>query len=711
MKCFCHKNQHQPQRYRKMKFKNNKYPNITDLIADEDIKAIINAIMDAHDSNPHKYDYKVFSQRNTYLSRRYIHNYDEFLKNIKQMAFQEYEELQKSIKEAEENRDEEKLLEYMFGLELDTPEEFERGIMEYITDLIIKRAEIIIKKRSLLRLKKGELVDFSKCTKVYPFYNNIEFYKDGGWGIANKKGIVLLKNNLEERPSKISRSVNHKRLLYLDVMRDIDTGLYGVVSLNSYKTCIPFSYDNINICISRDNNCLIDEIDDFYWKPIEEDTNMHSCKKHNSGKHIFFIVHKNNKCGCYSYKGEKLIECKYDEITVENKFIECSRDGEYKMSDYYLEMGETKYEYWGGVKDLYDTNGQLIIGGYKFLIPHYDYMEFLINSNYLIVDNDFKSLLKINDEFFKIPIGTIYDTPKIKKTIPSQYLFNKKVDLSGIYDGFIYLMDCNCEEYIIPDYVMLGFSSHEEINKYTFKYNTYIQEFRIPPMNGESCEEIDRDLESRQHDLNRQHLYERYIIDNKITIIKISKDRTILWKTIVNEIGKTNWGYKLYRIGAKCGFYTEKFLYKAEFSAISIDGNENEFYVAKITSKYNISECTSLFDNPNYNPDTGQVILYFKVINNTMIKVQDDWRVFNPKEFNWFPKSFKDENGLIEEEEYYYDNYEEEWTDEDGWDAMTDENMETIQVQGGILRHGDSKKLSFHKACGNKTIAGYEEIS
>lgn len=677
-----------------MKFNNNKYPNITDLIADEDIKAIINTIMEAHDSNPYKHDYKDFFQRNTYLSRRYIHNYDELVKNIEQMAFQKYEELQKSIKEAEESCDEEKLLVYMFSLESDTPEEYERGIMEYITDLIIKRAEITIKKRSLLRLKKGELVDFSKCTKVYPFHNNVEFYKDGGWGIANKKRIVLLKNNLEEQPSKINE--NYIRRSKFNIIRDIDTGLYGVISFISYKTYIPFVYDRINVCFRNDSNST-----DDYWGDVKEEKNI-------SEKHFFFIVYKKEKCGCFDYKGTKILNCvftsidlifvgkhilevkkndkigfcnckgekiidfKYDKVDIVNNLIECSRDGEYMLSDDYWETGITKYNYCGGVKDLYDTNGKLIIGGYIFFVPHYKYMMFLINSGYLIVDNELKSILKINGKFLKIPTGTIFDTKQKKETIPSQYLFNKKVDLSGIYDGFIYLMDCNCEEYIIPDYVRLGFSSHEEINKYTFKYNTYIQEFRIPPMNGESCEEIDRDLESRRHDLNRQHLYERYIIDNKITIIKISKDRTILWKTIVNEIGKTNWGYKLYRKGAKCGFYTEEFLYKAEFSAISIDGNENEFYVAKITSKYNISECTSLFDNPNYNPDTGQVILYFKVINNTMIKVQDDWRVFNPKELNWFPKSFKDENGLIEEEEYYYDNYEEEWTDEDGWDAMTD---------------------------------------
>lgn len=96
---------------------------------------------------------------------------------------------------------------------------------------------------------------------------------------------------------------------------------------------------------------------------------------------------------------------------------------------------------------------------------------------------------------------------------------------------------------------------------------------------------------------------------------------------------------------------------------------------------------------------------------NKMIKLKDDWRVFNPKSYDWFPTSFECKNDIFEEEHYLLDNYEEECTDEDGWDAMMDGKYGDYPGIEWAPEAWGFKNLSFHKPCGNKTIAGYEENS
>jgi hypothetical protein len=59
--------------------------------------------------------------------------------------------------------------------------------------------------------------------------------------------------------------------------------------------------------------------------------------------------------------------------------------------------------------------------------------------------------------------------------------------------------------------------------------------------------------------------------------------------------------------------------------------------------------------NPNYIQHMGYTIQYFELLaDGTLVKLQDDWNIFCPKDYKWFPFNFKSKNGLVDE---IYDDY------------------------------------------------------
>jgi hypothetical protein len=83
--------------------------------------------------------------------------------------------------------------------------------MEYIKEEIYSslitffesKANKILYNREHLRIPVGATIDFKECMLSNNYMGKVEFYKDGGWGIAEENGTVVVKNHLTRQPSKI----------------------------------------------------------------------------------------------------------------------------------------------------------------------------------------------------------------------------------------------------------------------------------------------------------------------------------------------------------------------------------------------------------------------------------------------------------------------------------------------------------------------------
>ena len=193
--------------------------------------------------------------------------------------------------------------------------------------------------------------------------------------------------------------------------------------------------------------------------------------------------------------------------------------------------------------------------------------------------------------------------------IPSEFLLSHQVDLSDLYEGFIYLKDFN------------------------FK--------------GE-C-----------------------ICKNKstITILKLNENKEIAWTEYVNAILESDYDIHIYRKGGKYGVFGETILKPAMYDAISRETLDDKIYVAVFENRQDSRTLEP--DNPNYDSCFGIFIRYYTIeMNGELVRVEDNWNVFNPRECKWYPYDFI--NKHYREEIDDFSRSETEWTDEDSWDAMTD---------------------------------------
>lgn len=305
----------------------------------------------------------------------------------------------------------------------------------------------------------------------------------------------------EELPgmSRICREFDSHFKYYTDslVLAKYDNK-YGFINLNGY-ICIPFKYDEIedredesfNVRIEENwgvlhrdgkelpaikyadklpqnfDGCIVkDQISDCFGilnASGEEDipTVYEHLEIPERNKNIIFFGFggcidniKNNffsnisygTWGCLRKSGEKIIDAKYDCFKLQGKYILGGRDG-FMLGEGHLGLNESEYS---GVYDLFDSDGTLLIGGFRefkldtfhnlFMFkfggywrqdcedydewgnPIFDYSYYFEkgNSRWLIVDHDFKSImLQKNGEkkSFLHHLGTITKNKEKGRTV------------------------------------------------------------------------------------------------------------------------------------------------------------------------------------------------------------------------------------------------------------------------------------------------------
>lgn len=469
------------------------------------------------------------------------------------------------------------------------------------------------------------------------FIGKIEFYKDGGWGIGNEEGLVVVKNHLKEQPSKSKPLFNRSNTPFR-IIQDTDTKKLGVLSLSTFIETIHCHYNKIVAL-------------EFYEGSI---------------KHYYIKVEKHGKWGCFDENCALIIDCMYDDIHLTNGFLECTRNGEYLMFDTLNNKGyDSILE---GKKDLYNGEGILLLGGYNNLVVGYDYLQFYFGTYYehynveeidsygypymlsklrlnyehslcLLLDKDFKTIIQNEKGFYKIPKGIVIDSlEKLQLIVPPGLLFKYRVDLSHFNNGFIYLHNFYGEEYFIPYYIAYGYDSPKDMENYPY----YI---------------------------DRNDIYKD---DEIVTIVRLNEERVIVWEDNVNEVDVSSFNLT-YRRSNKVGVYNENGLGKSLYDAITIDNKTGKTYIAMINRN---SSPKNELNNPNYVHSKGYSIEYYGISNDgKYCRIEDNWKIFNPSEYKWFPEFFKEDNELTDfyiGSCYPSEDNDYEWTDEDSWDAMTD---------------------------------------
>jgi hypothetical protein len=595
-----------------------KFKNIAEIIPNEDVNRMIDVMIDNCDISNNFIDYDNIGG----FIESHVHSKD-FFAIIERTIYEEYEkpnsQYSKVFSVIEYNVEfENELLacENEKNAEKEKVSFLRNEIYRDIIKSIEKTAREKRKNRLYFRLNVGDKVDFNSCTLQEVILEKNWFYKDGGWGVANSEGFVIVRNHLVQKPEWNSVLFDDKKTRYIKI-QDRDTGLYGVLSLESYKEVIHCLYDEIN-CVS-------------YW---DRDSKKYVLK-----------VKKNDKWGCYDDNCTFIIDCKYDDIHIIGGWIECCRDGSLLYSEYDYEKYESIYN---GLKDLYTTEGILLLGGYNhFEYDYKRYFKFYFGIQYeeysirksdsygneielcnyrlnyndslcIVLDDHFRSIIKNNGKYVQIPRGITFNSrQELCLYFPNEVLFNGHVELSD-FNRFIYITKRNGEKYVVSDYVE-GFTAEilGEIVKQEAHWNDILIE------------------------------------DDEVLIIRLLEDGSMSWRLKVNEIGPTYSGGRLFRQGKKVGFFSWIGVSSELYSAITVDFQDKKTYVAKIV--YQSGNQNGKQWNPNFIPFKQQVIQYFELLENGELKrMKDDWKEFNPKKHKWFPQDFLYDNRIIED---YSDSY------------------------------------------------------
>ena len=597
------------------------------------------------------------------------------------MILIEYEEAKESAKSGIFT------LEYFYGFHESTYEEYKRRkrdkIFESLLDYLNTESKKITYNREHLRIPESASIDFKECMLSNKYLGKVEFYKDGGWGIAEEDGTVLVKNHLTTQPSKtysLYCGVSHINTPYR-IIQDRDTNKYGVLSYESFHETIHCLYDKI-------------EVVDFYKK---------------STRHFFIKAMKNKKWGCFDERCALIIDFEYDQIQLVNGFLEGVKDAEYLLNDSLYEGQKTNVI--KGKRFLYNDEGILLIGGYDNLFQVFNCREFYFGTSYeyydveetdfydrsclvskvrlnfqkskcLVLDNEFKTIINNGKGVFRMPKGHTFNSlEQLERLVPSDYLLSYNVDLSDLNSGFIFLNNYNGEQYIVPEYIEMGFDTPEEHYDFVasqIKYNNEIRE-RAQDLFGDVSEETKKDkpFDSPEYTDFSDYSYENnkdlFVDDSVVTIIKLNDNKEIEWIDYANEIVEKMFYPHIYRKGNKYGFFDWNGLKPALYDSISRESPDHKTYVASF--EFGHEHNSDNTHNPNYIYERCLYIHYYLVDENeNYVKLEDDWKVFNPRECKWYPYDFITR---------YYGDYDEgpsghwhergcEWTDEDAWDAMTD---------------------------------------
>lgn len=594
-----------------------------------------------YDTNTNNHD---FWNSSKYLVEKYFSLSPDFYDILEKIAKENYERLHVSC----------------FDDEKEDYSSEKARIFDSICDYLVSEARKISENREQLRIPVGCSVDFKECVYAYKYLNKTEFYKDGGWGIAEEDGTVIVKNHLLKQPSNIYPLIENAKCPYC-IIQDRDTKKFGVLSRLTFHEAIHCQYDKIEV------------IKYFKAQTI----------------HFILKVLKNERIGCFDENCALLVECKYDDIVLNNGYLECIRDGNYLIYD---TLGKNSFDsILEGKKDLYDVEGTLLLGGYDHLEVETDIFKFYFGTTYkdyyveetdiydqpyklsklrldyqnslcLVLDKNFKTIIKNKNGYYQLRKGRIINSKEeLIGIVPSAFLFKYKVDLSELTDGFIYLHDDNAEQYLIPRYIIEDLNSPEELDELRNR------EF-----------ELDRLLSpSDSSDLPPALLYDDfadvYNEDSIVTIIKLSNDNEVDWVEYVNEINTIFYTTRIFRKGRKYGLYDIDGLKPALYDAVTRNTPDGKMYVALLERcQDKIMQAST---NPNYSRRANRYIRYYRLgEDGTLTRIEDDWETFNPAKCDWCPSEFLDLYCDYSGESYggRYENDGHEWTDEDAWDAMTD---------------------------------------
>lgn len=629
-----------------------KYKYIAECISGSDIEEIIGAMIDNYDTNAMCYD----RQKAAAFFESHVHDNEIFnmiectaLKEIKDFSKDNWEVSLDDIGDEELYFDSHKV-----------------QIFISILDIIER---IAMQKRSgrfFSRLNIGEKVDFKSCVLYSPFNRKVEFCKDGGWGIAENDGVVLVKNHLTQKPSQLNSFLYVNSQKYC-LIQDRDTELYGLLSMESFKEVVHCLYQNI-------------ELIEYKKGKIQK---------------AFFKVKRDNNWGCIDDKFMCVVECKYADINLTSNYIECCRDGQILWDE--IKWAQYK-DLYVGKKDLYDFYGNFLIGGYDLLQMKYDsYFLFYWGTKYeeyqsieegwdetycsltryrlnyddafcLILDKQFKSVIDspLGNQSFK---GVLLNSKDALLSFASlEILFKYEI---SIYDNHLnYLIDNPVD---IVD--ILGESCTEE-DSYLFvkQVRGRIEEYYIPP----KYMKYSYMFPVNSH-LNVIEFYNKSVVvqNQQIIISSYSCDHKLIWKGLADEIGLFLFP-RVFRLGDKCGFFSNNYYGEAKYDGISFNSTKDHIYVALI-DELDYNKLIDEKSNPNIIHELGIRICYYELRQDEILEqLPDNWDVFNPTKHLWFPKSFpmnfymNMDNNISSSVHDSYNGYTDEWTDEDSWDAMTD---------------------------------------
>ena len=559
-----------------------------------------------------------------------------------------------------------------------------------------------MKENSQNRHHVGDTIDFALCDESKKVFNHIFFKKDGGWGIANKNGEVIISNHLTT-PFGSQMGIIDDSLM---IEKDIDTGLYGVISRKYAKEVIPFEYTFIESIKVEYPSGLTEkrrrelpfgieegEEQQFYDAPIMKNELLFLVNK---GGHFSKVkdgfnykeIINGGLWGLYKESGNMLIGVRYYDIRISRQFIECISSDDFLYNDYdYDTYGSIlSYRQYIGKIDLFTIEGDFIVGGVDIVTYHGDYIKLYIGIDYekitetrqekcfdgfvysfdlfhnkpkvdnsacLILDKRFKPLLKADSYWFekKFHIGmTFKGKEDFCNRLAGEIILNGcSVDMQSINKGLLFL-EFPDEQFFITEFK----SESKEFQSINFCCDG--QSEYVDFLNGK---------------------WEDQLIEEKVcVIVKLSDDGSILWSHRVNEVGMDECNINMfYREGVKVGIFTENGFRKSMYSAISKKRQSNGKLIVAIKENTN----QDIPFNPNYNHFDNSIIRYYEINEKEeMIKIEDNWNIFDPRKYNWFPEKFKEENHLF----YDYENYEDGNNCTSGWTRQELEDAADIAYEG-----------------------------
>ena len=178
-----------------------------------------------------------------------------------------------------------------------------------------------------------------------PFkYDKVEEREDGlfdvcineAWGVLDISGKEIVKVKYAEKiPIDFDKHI----------VKELSTGCLGILDElgNEY---VPTIYEHLMFADEKDSDFVF-----FGFHGYEDDES-----------NFFSGKISNGVWGCLNSRGERIIDAKYDCFKIQDGFILGGRDGRMLGEG---QHGHTYYENeYGGVYDLYDFSGHLIIGGF-----------------------------------------------------------------------------------------------------------------------------------------------------------------------------------------------------------------------------------------------------------------------------------------------------------------------------------------------------------